>query len=154
MTTTPHAKFEVIAFFAADHAEALNGKVYMNGGFWNRLNYPQYPAVVPTMALVAVVNVPFHQYQEDHSFSLGMVDADENPAPLRVEGKFRVGASPDLKRGDPTLMPIAIPVNGLRIERPGDYSFRLSLDGEEMSRYQFRAVHVTTPLRFQLENSD
>jgi len=45
------------AFFTADHAEALNGKVYLNGGFWNRLNYPQHPAVIPTMALVAVVSV-------------------------------------------------------------------------------------------------
>lgn len=45
-------------------------------------------------------------------------------------------------------------MNGLRIERPGDYSFTLSLDGEEMVRYGFRAVHVTTPLHFQLENPD
>lgn len=152
MTSQIQPSFEVMAFFVADHADAANGKVYVNGGFWNKLSYPQYPAVVATMSLVAVVRVPFHEYQEDHRFALGMVDADGNVLSLKVEGQFRVGESPDLRRGDPTLMPLAIPVNGLRIEAPGDYSFTLSLDGVERARYQVRAVQIAVPLRFEIED--
>jgi hypothetical protein len=51
-------------------------------------------------------------------------------------------------------MPIAVSVNGLSIERPGDYSFTLAVDGIELARYQFRAVHVATALRFELESPD
>ena len=152
MTDRLQPDFEIVAFFASDHAEAINGKLYVNGGFWTRLNYPQYPAVAGPLALVAVIKVPYHEYQEDHKVSFGLVDADGSAEPLRVEGVFRVGASPHLRRGDPTLMPVAIPVNGLRLERPGDYSFTLSIDETEHERYPFRASQVATPLRFQLED--
>ncbi len=152
MTSSIGPTFEVVAFFAADHAEAVNGKVYLNGGFWNRLNYPQYPAVAGPLSLVAVISVPFHEYQEDHRFAIGLVDADGISEPLKIEGAFRMGASPDLRRGDPTLMPIAIPVSGLRLERPGDYRFTLAIDGEEFARYQFRAVQLAAPLRFEIES--
>lgn len=152
MTSQLRPSFDAVAFFAADHADAVNGKVYVNGGFWNKLSYPQYPAVVATMSLVAVIRIPFREYQEDHRFLLGMVDADGNALPLKVEGQFRVGASPDLRRGDPTLMPLAIPVSGLRIEAPGDYSFTLSVDGTELARYQVRAIQIATPLRFEIED--
>ena len=152
MTNGLQPSFGLVALFAADHAEAVNGKVYVNGGFWNRLSYPQYPAVVATMSLVAVVEIPFHEYQEDHGFALSMVDADGNTLPLKVEGQFRVGASPDLRRGDPTLMPLAVPITGLRIEKPGDYSFTLAIDGGELGRYQIRATQIATPLQFELAN--
>lgn len=152
MTSGSLAKFEVVAFFASDHAEALNGKVYINGGFWNRLTYAQYPAVVPAMSVVAVIQVPFHEYQKDHQVRIGMVDEDGQPTPLKVDGTFRVGASAEMRPGDPTLMPIAIGISGLRIEQAGDYSFTLSIDGEELDRYPIRAVQVATPLRFMLED--
>ena len=154
MTPDPRQRFEVVAFFPADHAEAVNGKVYLNGGFWNRLNFPEYPAVIGTMALIAVIHVPFHEYQEDHKFALGMVDADEKASPFHVEGVFRVGAAADLRRGDPTIMPIAVPVTGLKIDRAGDYSFTLDVDGSELARFQFRAVQLATPLKFELDNPD
>ena len=35
------------AFFTADHGAVENGKLYVNGGFWNRLGFPSYPAVTP-----------------------------------------------------------------------------------------------------------
>ena len=38
-------KPSVEAFFVADHADVVGGKVYVNGGFWSRLQFPSYPAV-------------------------------------------------------------------------------------------------------------
>ena len=152
MTASVPAKFEVTAFFVADHAEAVNGKVYVNGGFWNRLNFVEYPALVPTMALVAVVSVPYHEYQKDHDATIGMVDADGQELPLKVEGKFRVGASSNLRPGEPTLMPVAFVVNGMKVDRPGDYSFTFSIGGEELARYGIRAVHVAAPMRFEIDD--
>jgi len=88
--------FEVIAFFVADQAQAESGKVYANGGFWNRLRFPTYPAVVSSHALVAVVEVPCRACHQDHEFRMGLEDADGNALRLEVTGEFRIGAEADL----------------------------------------------------------
>jgi hypothetical protein len=133
--------FEALAFFTADHAAVESGKAYVSGGFWDQLNLPEYPAQV-SISLVAVIRVPSRAYLEDHQISVSMIDADENALPLRIDGNIRVGASPNLKPGDPTIVPMAFPLNGLTIEHAGDYWFVLSIDGKEIDRYRIRAVQV------------
>jgi hypothetical protein len=133
--------FKALALFTADHAAVENGKVYVNGGFWDILRQPSYPAQV-AISLVAVIQVPSRAYLEDHQVTVEMVDADEERFPLRIEGGIRVGASPDLKPGDPTVVPFAFALNGVYLERAGDYWFVLSVDGDEIARYRIRAVHT------------
>lgn len=142
--------FRLLAFFPCDHASAENGKVYVNGGFWSRLNFPAYPQVVPAIALVAVVEVPFARYHAEHEFAIGMIDPDGNALPLDIRGKFRVGAGPDMEYGDPTVMPITVPIHNLVLERAGDYSFSFAVDGAELGRYSVRAVQVPVALQFNL----
>jgi hypothetical protein len=137
----PLTDFEALAFFTADHAAVESGKAYVSGGFWDQLNLPEYPAQV-SISLVAVIRVPSRAYLEDHQISVSMIDADENALPLRIDGNIRVGASPNLKPGDPTIVPMAFPLNGLTIEHAGDYWFVLSIDGKEIDRYRIRAVQV------------
>jgi hypothetical protein len=137
---------EVLAFFPADHAVVESGKVYANGAFWDRLRFPNYPQVF-SMSLVAVLKIPFRAYHQDHRFEIGMEDADGNELPLRVEGDFRVGSSADMRYGDPTVMPLAVGVNGVQVEKPADYSFVLRVDGTELGRYQVRAVQLALPIQ-------
>lgn len=146
--------FRAIAFFAADHADTVNGKVYVNGGFWNVLRFPTYPAIVPSMALVAVLEVPFRAYQQDHRFEIGMRDSDGNELPLSVSGEFRVGASPEMRYGDPTLMPLSVSINGLQIDSPGDYVFSLSIDGSEIEKFSIRSVQVAIPMKLDVAAPD
>jgi hypothetical protein len=142
-TTAPNplTDFEALAFFTADHAAVESGKAYVSGGFWDQLNLPEYPAQV-SISLVAVIRVPSRAYLEDHQITVSMIDADDNPLPLRIDGNLRVGASPSLKPGDPTIVPMAFPLNGMTIEHAGNYWFVLSIDGEEKARYRIRAVQV------------
>ena len=147
--TSPLSGFRLLAFFPADHAESLNAKVYVHGGFWNRLNFPSFPQTL-NLTLVAVVEVPFAKYQKEHSFAIGMEDADSEKLPLEVRGTFRVGANPDMEYGDPTIMPVAVPVSNLAIPRPADYVFTFDIDDERLGRYAFRAVQLQIPLQFQL----
>jgi hypothetical protein len=139
--------FKLLAFFPADHAEAMNGKIYVHGGYWNRLNFPSFPQLV-NLTLVAVLNVPFAKYQADHKFSIGMRDLDGNALPLDVQGNFRVGANPTMEYGDPTVMPIAVPVIGLPITHPADYVFTFSVDDTPLGDFAFRAVQIQMPLMF------
>lgn len=139
---TDETDFDVVGFFPADHAAALDGKVYANGAFWDMLRFPSFPHVLPAMSLVAVLRVPYHAYHQDHRVTLSLEDADGSLLGLKVEGGFRVGSEPHMRVGDPTLLPLSLNVNGLTFERPGDYSFKLEVDGTELDRYPFRAVQV------------
>ena len=140
-----------LSLFTADHAAVENGKVYVNGAFWTRLNMVQFPAMHPSLAIVAAVEVPWREYHRDHAFAIELEDADGNVLPPRIGGQFRVGASPDLRVGDPTVMPIAGVINNLLFERPGDYSFVLKVDGDEIDRYTVRAVQA--PLQINVGGS-
>lgn len=141
--------FEALALFTADHAAVESDKVYVNGGFWDSLLLPSFPAQV-AMSLVAVIKVPSRAYLEDHRVVVEMVGADEERLPLRIDGNLRVGAAPHMSPGEPTTVPMAFPLNGVYLERAGDYWFVLSVDGNELGRYRIRAIQapfVQPPLR-------
>jgi hypothetical protein len=131
--------FEALALFTADHAAVENNKVYVNGGFWNNVFFPSYPARV-NGSLVAVISVPARAYLEDHHISVEIIDPDDELLPFRIDAGVRVGAVPHLNRGDPSIMSAAISLDGLVLERAGDYWFVLSVDGNELKRYRVRAI--------------
>jgi hypothetical protein len=134
--------FESLAFFAADHAAVENGKAYINGGFWDRILQVAYPAQI-SVSLVAVLRVPAEAYLANHKLTVEMEDANRQKLPaLKIEGEFRVGASPALEPGEPTIMPVAFPLDGLTIQQAGDYWFVLSVDENELDRFKVRAVQI------------
>ncbi len=133
--------FEAVALFTADHAAVEGGKVYVNGGFWDTIFQASYPAQV-SVSLVAVIKVPARAFLEDHRVTVEMVDADEKRLPLKIEGDVRVGPAPHMQPGEPSTLPLAFALNGVYLERAGDYWFVLSVDGEELARYRIRAVHT------------
>ncbi len=146
--------FVALALFTADHAAVENNKVYVNGGFWNNLQLPSYPTQV-AFSLVAVIQVPARAYLEDHRVTIEMVDADEGRLPLRIDGDMRVGAAPHLNPGDPTIVSMAFPLNGLTLERAGNYWFVLSVDEKELKRYPIRAVQsVPVPQQLPFDDPD
>lgn len=145
--------FEAIALFTADHAAVESGKVYVNGGFWDVLTQPSYPAQV-SISLVAIIKVPSTAYLEDHRVTVEMVDADEVRLPLKIEGNVRVSAAPHMNPGEPSTLPLAFPLNGVSIERAGDYWFVLSIDGDELTRYRIRAIHTVPVPQLPFDNPD
>ncbi len=144
MTTLAETDLHAVAFFLADHAVVEGGKVYVNGGFWGRLQFPSYPTVA-SFAVVAVLHVPWRAYHQVHKFMIWFEDADGNRTPAQFEGEFQVGAGPDMRRGDPTTMPVAGLVQNFVIDRPGDYACVLEVDGAKIDRWPFRAVQIFMP---------
>ena len=82
-----------------------------------------------------------------------MVDADEARLPLRIEGNVRVGPAPHMNPGEPSTLSFTFPLNGVRIERVGDYFFVLSVDDDELARYRIRAIQLV-PVPQSTEGSD
>jgi len=133
--------FQALALFTADHAVVEGGKVYVNGGFWDIVRQPSYPTDM-TFSLVAVIKVPSRAYLEDHRITVEMVDADEVRLPLKIEGDVRVGPAPHMNPGEPSTLSFAFQLNGVHLERTGDYFFVLSVDGDELARYRLRAIQI------------
>ena len=72
------------AFFTADHGAVENGKLYVNGGFWNRLGFPSYPAVY-SFSICAVIHIPWRAHHQSHSFAISFEDADGRTTPNRLK---------------------------------------------------------------------
>lgn len=135
-------RFRSRAFFTTDYAVVENGKVYASGAFWSVLRFPVFPAVLPTMALVAVISVPFHANFAEHKLTVTLVDSDGNAAGVRVEGLFRSAPTIESKFGAPGMTSVAFPIQGLTIERPGEYTFALAVDEAVLDRYTFNVIQV------------
>ena len=141
---TSDLDIQALAFFTADHAAVAEGKLYVNGGCWDKLQFPRYPQAFP-MAVVAVLLIPYRAYHQDHRFGIDLEDADGREL-LHVEGQFRVGTDPAMRVGDPTVMPFAVPVNTMAVQKPGDHAFVFRVDGTEIARYRLRAVQIAAPV--------
>lgn len=132
------------AFFLADHVAVENGKLYVNGGFWNRFNFATFPGIA-SFGVGVILSVPWRAYHQLHKFSVWFEDADGNRLPADFQGEFTIGASPEMKVGDPTIMPIGAMVGNFAFQSAGDYSAVLSVDGQVINRWSFRAAQVFSP---------
>jgi hypothetical protein len=135
-----------VAFFAADHVTLANGKLYVSGGFFHILRYPSYPSVLQTLGIGLALRVPWHCYQESHTFRITMIDGDGKEMPVRIEGEFRVGADPQLRHGDPSVLAFGATVTNLIIERTGNYRLLLTLDNapDHIAEWEIQAVQNPT----------
>jgi hypothetical protein len=135
-------RIRVAAFFTADHVDAVGGKLYANGGFFNRLRFPAYPAIAPILGIGASLIVPWHAYQQDHHFVVTMHDEDRRELPLRIEGSFRVGADLLIRHGDPSVINLAGNVTNVVFERPGHYYLVLDVNGDRLARWGLQAIQL------------
>jgi hypothetical protein len=145
-TSETISDIKALAFFAADYASTESGKLYVNGGFFNILRYPTYPAVVPTLGIAASLFVPWHSYQTDHHFTVTLEDEDRKELPLRAEGSFRIGADLILRHGDPSVFNIAGIVTNIVFERPGTYHLVLTVDNKELAQWELQARQLPAGL--------
>lgn len=142
----PETDLYAAAFFLADHAAVENGKIYMNGGFWNQMQFAEFPAAA-TFSVVGVINVPWSAHNEPHRFAVIFTDADGHKRDGEFGGEFTISPAPGAPIGEPFLMPIAAAANGFVFQEPGHYSAVLQVDGEEIARWGFR-VSSTAPPQF------
>lgn len=140
----PETDLFASAFFLADHAAVENGKVYVNGGFWNQMQFPAFPAAA-SFSVVGVINVPWRPNGQSHRFQVLFTDADGGQLAGEFSGEFNVSPNPAAIAGEPFLMPIAAAANGFIFPEPGHYSAVLLVDGTELARWGFRVNAALLP---------
>ena len=85
-----------------DHAEAVGGKLYINGGGWNVLLRPGVPVNV---SLAILIEVPWDEANTQHRLRAYLLTEDGAAVggafgePLQVDGEFEVGRPPGVKPG-------------------------------------------------------
>jgi hypothetical protein len=144
-TTRQVEGISALGFFPADHAASEGGKVYANGAYWSHLRFPSFPATLPICALVAVLQLPYHQTHRDHTLVIRLVDAQGQDHPFRAEGGFRTAHTMEAEFGEAAVVPFTVPVTSLEFERPGAYRFILEVDGEFVADYGFRVIQLAVP---------
>ncbi len=120
----------------ADWAEAINGKLYIQGGGWSRVPAAGGPI---RCALAIKLDVPWSDANTQHQLVIRLVDADGRPVspsegqpPVEIEASFEVGRPPGLRQG--TALDVALAPNFIGIPLPvGRYRFTLEVDGNPLN---------------------
>ena len=124
-----------------DHAEAINGKLYIMGAAWNVL---QAPNQAITIALAIVVKVAWDEAEQSHELLAELLTADGDRVVINDEavapsGRFELGRPSGVKPGSTLNMPLAFNLSGIVLD-VGQYEWRLTIDGDTVARAPFSVI--------------
>ncbi len=125
--------------FLADAAEAPPGqKFHVLGGGISRIGGRTFPLRQPHLSLVAGIAVAATETDRDHAFRFVLLDPDGGEV-AAADGSFSTHGAGD---GRDTTITLAVDLWSLTFERPGDYSFRILLNGSERKRIPLHISRV------------
>lgn len=123
-----------------DHAEAINGKLYIMGGGWTICSPGPR-----NMAVAVRIKVPWTDTNEKHKFALFLQDADgktielgDPPKPVMQAGEFEVGRPPGAVPGSDLDFTAVFGFIGLPLDPEKGYRWQLEIDGEDSGHASFR----------------
>ena len=132
---------DILVSTLCDFAADYQGKLCIQGGF-DSLVARQFPVVHPVCAVALRICLT-PEDEGTHELGLSIVDADGTPLdkermPIKIN--FPVPAFPE--GASFFTRNLIMNFQGLRFEKPGNYSIDLTVDGERASRVPFRVVQV------------
>lgn len=119
----------------ADWAEAINGKLYIQGAGWSRVVVtPEQPL---SCALALKLGVGWDEANQQHRVVIRLVNDDGHPVeavpgmPVVIESLIEVGRPPGLPHGSEIDVTLAFRIAGLMPEK-GRYRFVLEVGDEPL----------------------
>jgi hypothetical protein len=126
------------ALMLADSAQAVDGKLYILGGAWNLLRFPEFPAQL-MVGIAVAIDVDWNETNRRHHLEVHFEDADGKAMAPNIGADFEAGRPPGVVPG--ADLRIVFAVNGpLAIPGAGTYSAVASVAGTELARARFQAV--------------
>jgi hypothetical protein len=136
--------------FLADAVQAVGGKLYGLGLGWRVLSAQGFPARHDRVALAVLLRMTADEAEGPHRLTVRLLDEDGAPRPLgrgpagaellELDAPFAVHAATDEASAT-----FALNFDGLVFERPGTYTFVLSVDERERTRVAFRVQSLPAP---------
>jgi hypothetical protein len=131
---------QIHSLMLADSAQAVDGKLYILGGEWNVLRFPEFPAQL-MVGIAVAIDVDWNETNQRHHLEVHFEDADGNSMQPNIGADFEAGRPPGAVAG--VDLRIVFAVNGpLAIPAPGSYAAVASVGGEVLARTRFQAVLV------------
>jgi len=117
--------------FLADAADARPGQKFnVLGGGIDRIGGATFPLVQPHLALVIGLRVYSTELNREHEIKFVVLDAAGRELTAGVTNVVASGEATDRD----SLVSFAVDLWSLSFPAPGDYSFRLLVDGSERKR--------------------
>lgn len=142
MAEAETAKIDVLIL--ANHAEAINGLLYLSGGGWTDTHRQIRGGIVPTnhFGIGISVRVPWHETNQPHKFVLEVQNEDATVTIMRADGDINIGRPSQLAPGDIQHAVLAINVDTV-FPAPGGYRVIATINGDKsVATWPFR-VHDT-----------
>lgn len=128
------------ALLLADSAQAVDGKLYVLGGAWNLLRFPDFPASL-MVGIAVAIDVDWSETNQRHHLDIHFEDSAGTPMDPRIGADFEAGRpGPDAGRELRIVMAVNGPVS---IPGPGEYAAVASIGGRELARATFQASRAT-----------
>jgi hypothetical protein len=128
-------KPEVDYLLVADRAEVVNGKLYLMGGSWDRIQPQKFPHRM-MLGISLGVRIPFAFTDEQHTVAIEI--QHEGQRLIGFEAKLTTGRPPGMAGMD-MLVPMAFNIP-IAIPEEGTVVLRASVDGREPRRHEIRAI--------------
>ncbi len=113
----------------ADAARVAEAKLYVFGGQWDRIYAHSFPATHAGLTVVLVIEVSYAEALTDHQLRVALMRDGELIGP-EARGLINVGHAPGTSPGAPSYVPITLPFQDLRFDRPGRYEWVITLNDE------------------------
>jgi len=122
----------------ADHADIVNGKLYLMGGGWDVFHSAELPATI-RMSVVVGVRIEWEETNKRHPVVV-IIEDDDGQMLAKIEGAMQVGRPANLPAGGSQLSQMAanLPLN---VKHYGGYRVRVTAGDEE------GAVETSVPFR-------
>lgn len=128
------------AFFIADHAEAVGGKLYANGACWDTLAVRELPAQHPHLSVGIAFHVAQHVSGRTHRIEVKLVDQDMQDVVPPLRGELTSRPRPDAEPGEISTAVMAFNIINVRFSAEGSHSCLLYVDGTELARARFKVA--------------
>jgi hypothetical protein len=112
-------KPEIDYLLVADRAEVVNGKLYLMGGSWDRIQPPSFPHRM-MLGIALGVRIPFAHTDDQHKVAIEL--QHEGQRLLGFEAKLTTGRPPGMAGMDMLVpmafnIPVAVPAEGQLVLR-------------------------------------
>ena len=126
---------EVDYLLVADRAEVVNGKLYLMGGSWDRIQPQQVPHRM-MLGIALGVRIPFAYTDDQHSVAIELLHGETRM--IGFEAKLATGRPPGMSGMD-MLVPMAFNIP-IAIPDEGQIALKAVIDGAHGRRHDIKVI--------------
>ena len=127
-----------------DHSEAINGKLYVNGGGWNMLRFPELPQEM-SFGIGFAIDIAWHETNRRHELELRVEGPDGETLGDELTFELETGRPPGVVEGQDQRIVLSLTAT-MTFETAGPHAVVVRAAEAEIGRGRFYVVEVPVML--------